>query len=78
MRILWRVLLVLGTFLGAGYGAMHVVIARAVARGTPEYAVRLAGAMTGLFAGGVAAVLVCLGLLLTAKRGAAEREDAQP
>ena len=64
MRTLGRVVLVVTTFVALGFGTMHVVIARAVARGTPEYEVRLAGAMTGLFVGGAAASLLTLALLL--------------
>lgn len=64
MRILLRSLLVLAAFLGVGYGTMHVVVARAVAHGAPEYSVRMAGAMAGLFAGGIAAILMTLIVLL--------------
>jgi len=67
MRIVWRVLLVLLTFAVIGYTTMHVLIARAVARGTPEYSVRLGGAMGGLFVGGAAAVLVGIALLVGGK-----------
>ncbi len=67
MRLLWRVALVLTTSLGAGYATMHLLIARAVARGVPEYNVRLAGAMAGLFVGGVAACLVALAILLAGR-----------
>jgi hypothetical protein len=59
-----RVLAVVAVFLGVGYATMHLLIARAVARGAPEYSVRLGGAMGGLFVGGGAAVLVGLALLL--------------
>jgi hypothetical protein len=64
MRVIWRALLLLFVFLGTGYATMHLVIAHAVAKGTPEYAVRLAGAMAGLFVGAAAAVLVGLALVL--------------
>ena len=68
MRIAWRALLVLATFIAVGYGTMHLLVARAVARGTPEYSVRMGGALGGLFMGGAAAVLVGLVLLLGGKR----------
>lgn len=45
MRLVWRLLAIVGTFLAVGYGTMRVLIAHAVARGTPEYDVRLGGAM---------------------------------
>ncbi len=67
MRIVWRVLLVLLTFVGVGYATMHLLIARAVARGTPEYSVRMGGALGGLFVGGAAAVLVGLVLLMAGR-----------
>ena len=68
MRWLWRVVLVVGVFAGVGYGAMRLLIAHAVARGAPEYSVRLGAAMGGLFVGGVAAVLVGIALLVGGKR----------
>ena len=68
MRVAWRVLLVLTTFAIVGYTAMHVLVAHAVAKGTPEYAVRLGAAMGGLFIGGGAAVLVGIALLVSGKR----------
>ena len=74
MRWLWRALAVLGTFLIVGYTTMRLLIAHAVAKGTPEYNVRLGGAMGGLFVGGVAAVLLALALLLGG-RSSAEPED---
>ena len=54
--------------LAVGMLTSHLVVARAVAHGTPEYAVRLAGAMAGLFAAGIAAVLLALGMLTTRRR----------
>lgn len=69
MRVLWRALLILATFLGVGYATMHLLVARAVARGTPEYSVRLGGAMGGLFVGGAAACVMGLVLLLSSRRG---------
>ena len=67
VRLVGRILLLLAVFLGVGFGAAHALIAHAVAAGTPEYKVRLAGAMGGLFAGGVATVLVSLALLFGRK-----------
>ncbi len=75
MRVIWRAFLILGTFLGVGYATMHLLVAHAVARGTPEYSVRLAGAMAGLFVGGVAALLLTLALLLGGRRGPAANKD---
>ncbi len=77
MRVLWRVLLVLFTFGGVGYLTMHLLIARAVAHGTPEYSVRLAGAMGGLFVGGSVACLVALVFLLGGRRRPLDVEDPE-
>ena len=77
MRIVWRALLVLTTFAGVGYTTMHLLIARAVARGTPEYSVRLGGAMGGLFVGGAAAVLVGIALLVAGKRTPLEPDEEE-
>ena len=74
MRLWLRVLVVVAVFAAVGWGTAHVVIARAVARGTPEYEVRLAGAMAGLFVGGAAAVIVLLASLLGARRSARQND----
>ena len=68
LRLVGRILLLLAVFLGVGFWAAHALIAHAVAAGTPEYRVRLAGAMGGLFAGGAAAVLVFLALVFGGRR----------
>lgn len=67
VRLVGRILLLLAIFLGVGFGAAHALIAHAVAAGTPEYKVRLAGAMGGLFAGGAATMLVALALFVGRK-----------
>ena len=59
-----RVVLLLAIFVGVGLWSAHGLIARAVAHGTPEYQVRLAGYMGGLFAGGAAATVAGVVLLL--------------
>lgn len=64
MRVLGRILLVVVSFLGVGFLTMHLLIERAVSRGIPEYNVRMGGALGGLFAGGAAATIVALVLLL--------------
>ena len=77
MRLVWSVGLVFLVSLAVGYGTTHLLIARAVARGTPEYSVRMGGALGGLFAGG--AVLVLLGLaLLWWRNKPVQNEDAEP
>ncbi len=78
MSVVWRGLLVVATFLLVGYATMHLLIARAVARGTPEYSVRLGGAVGGLFVGGAAAVLVGIALLVGRKRkpAAGKKDEA--
>lgn len=77
MRIVWRALLVLLTFVGVGYGVMHLLIARGVARGAPEYSVRMGGALGGLFSGGAAAVLVGIALLLSGRPRPSAPDDAR-
>lgn len=61
-------LLVVATFAGVLVLTAHLVTAHAVHGGTPEYAVRLASWMTGLFAAGIAALLVGFSLLFAAKK----------
>ncbi len=68
LRLLGRILLVLLIFLGVGLWTGHVLIVHATAGGTPEYKVRLAGAMGGLFAGGTAATVAGVALLLSKTR----------
>ncbi len=68
MRVLGRVLAVCATFFLVGYATMHALITKNVAKGVPEYSVRLGGAMAGLFAGGAVASLVGIGFLFGGKR----------
>ncbi len=67
VRLVGQILLLVAVFLGVGFAVAHALIAHAVAAGTPEYNVRLAGAMGGLFAGGAATVLVSLALFFGQK-----------
>ena len=67
-----RVLILVLVPLAVGILTSHLLIARAVKHGTPEYAVRLAGEMAGLFAAGMATVVVGLGLLATRRRPPAD------
>ena len=64
VRLIGRIVLILAVFLGVELWTGQALIAHAVAGGTPEYKVRLAGAMGGLFAGGGAAALTGLALVL--------------
>ena len=64
---LFRVLLLIAIFVGVGIWAAHLMIARAVARGTPEYDVRLASYMAGLFVGGSVATVAGIGMLLAGR-----------
>lgn len=68
LRLIGRIVLLLVVFLGVGLWTGHALIAHAVAKGTPEYKVRLAGAMGGLFAGSGAAVIAGLALILATPR----------
>ena len=63
-----RILILIAIFAGGGVWAAHVVVLRAVAQGQAEYNVRLASYMTGLFAGGSAAVLAGIIMLLLGRR----------
>ena len=71
LRLFGRIVLLLAIFLGVGCWTAHALIAHAVARGTPEYNVRLAGATGGLFAGGGATMIAGLALLLGKPRSKA-------
>ena len=77
MRRFARISILVLVPLAVGVLTSHLLIARAVAQGTPEYAVRLAGEMAGLFAAGLAAVVVGLGLLVTRRRPPVARGDEQ-
>ena len=67
-----RVVLLVVIFVGVGLWAAHLLIARAVAQGTPEYDVRLAGYMGGLFLGGAAATVAGVVMLLVRRRDGPE------
>lgn len=77
VRLIGRILLILAIFLGVGLWTGQVLIAHAVAQGTPEYKVRLAGAMGGLFAGGTAAAVAGLALLLAQPKRRPQPEPAE-
>ena len=79
VRLIGRILLILAVFLGVGLWTGQALIAHAVAGGTPEYSVRLAGAMGGLFAGGGAAALTGLACVLArpGRRPRVEPESSQ-
>jgi len=65
MRVAWRVAVVLAVFVGVGFAASHVVMVHEVAKpGAPPAEVRLVSWMAGLFAGGLAAVLVGIAVLM--------------
>ena len=71
MRVLgfiFRVLLLVAIFAGVGIWASHVVLARAMAQGQPEYEVRLASYMAGLFIGGSVATLAGVLMLINDRR----------
>ena len=59
MGLVWRAAVVLAVFAVVGYAASHVVMVHELARPNAPFAeVRLVSWMAGLFAGGLAAVLV--------------------
>ncbi len=74
LGFLLRVLLLVAIFAGVGIWAAHFVIAREMARGQPEYAVRLASYMTGLFVGGSVATAAGGVMLLLGRRAARHRQ----
>ncbi|MGI4829740.1 MAG: hypothetical protein ACRYFU_16325 [Janthinobacterium lividum] len=63
-----RVLLLLSLFVGVGLWSAHAILLHAVAQGRPEYTVRLAAYMTGLFVGGSASTVAGVLMLLSGKR----------
>ena len=67
LGFLFRVLLLIAIFVGVGFWSAHAVIARSVARGMPEYDVRLAGYMAGLFIGGSVVTVVGVGMLVAGR-----------
>ena len=73
MRIFWflvRISVLLAVFILSGIWSAHLVLARAMAQGKPEYEVRLASYMAGLFvAGSVATITGVAMLLLDRKSG---------
>ncbi len=64
LRLAWRTLLVVGVFAGVGVWVADAVVRHADAAGNAVAQVRLAGMMAGLFAGGAAAALVGIAVLL--------------
>jgi len=66
--MVWRALVVVAVFVGVGLATADGVVKHAVNAGAAESQVRLAGAMAGLFAGGAAAVLVGIAMVLVAGR----------
>ncbi len=74
MGFLLRVLLLVAIFAGTGIWAARLVLARSMAQGQPEYAVRLASYMAGLFIGGSVATLAGVILLLLDRRATRKKE----
>ena len=64
MRVALRALVLLLVFAGVGWLAARSVMAHAANRGAMGPEVRLAGAMAGLFAGGAAALIVGIAMVL--------------
>ena len=73
--VVLRVVLLVGIFAGVGVWAAHLVMAREMAHGQPEYAIRLASYMTGLFAGGSLATVAGVVMLLLDRQAARRRQD---
>jgi hypothetical protein len=64
MRVVWRAALVLVVFVGVGLLVSHGVMLHVRAERTPAADVRPAAWMAGLFAGGLAAVVTGIAVLL--------------
>ena len=65
MGFLWRGAVVLAVFVLVGIAASHAVMVHELAKtGAPFAEVRLVSWMAGLFGGGLAAVLVGIGLVV--------------
>ena len=72
LRLAWRTLLVVAVFVGVGLWVTDAVVRHSDAVGGAVAEVRLAAMMAGLFAGGAAATLVGIGLLVIRGRGRQE------
>lgn len=71
MRIFWfllRICVLVGIFIITGIWSAHLVLARAMAHGKPEYEVRLASYMAGLFVAGSVATIAGVGMLLLGRQ----------
>lgn len=71
MRVFWflfRICVLLAVFICSGIWSAHMVLARAMAQGKPEYEVRLASYMAGLFVGGSVATLAGGAMLLLGRK----------
>lgn len=69
MRAVLRAVVVVAVFVGVGFAVSHVVMVHEIAKaGAPVAEVRLASWMSGLFVGGLAAVLAGIALLVRRRR----------
>lgn len=71
MRIVWfllRVCVLLAVFIVSGVWSAHAVLAHAMATGKPEYEVRLASYMAGLFVAGSVATITGVAMLLLGRK----------
>jgi hypothetical protein len=62
--VVWRALVLVAVFVGVGVLTSRLVVSHAVNAGQAQAEVRLAGEMAGLFAGGGAAMLVGVGMVV--------------
>lgn len=74
LGLLLRVILLIAIFAGVGIWAAKLVLARAMAHGQPEYAVRLASYTAGLFVGGSVATVAGVLMLLMQRRTARDEK----
>jgi hypothetical protein len=63
MRMVWRAAVVVAVFIGVGWVVARSVIVHEGMHGAPLAEVRLSGEAAGLFAGGLAAVVVGIAMV---------------
>ncbi|HSU19038.1 MAG TPA: hypothetical protein VLI45_04775 [Acidobacteriaceae bacterium] len=68
MGVAWRAAVVLAVFAGVGWLTSHAVQVHELANGAVGAEVRLSAWMAGLFAGGAAALVAGIALVMTRRR----------
>jgi hypothetical protein len=68
MKLFVRAVVLIAVFAGVGFAVAKAVIDHAAVNGAAGPEVRLAGAMAGLFAGGLAVAMSGLGMVLLRRK----------